>query len=150
MKSPLEREVWKEKAAEKCHRSSGKQSKKNIYSNKVNSRLGKIQNCGRTFLCVFIHTHLSPDLNRAILLYKGQQLSTLLSPSKQTHCRNPWVQYSPLFGACLETYPFRLTLSLNWRAAGVAHYSCRERRYIWGQCQGLRVETHTRPCKTVI
>ena len=40
-KSPMERQEKKEKAAEKPHRSSGKQSQ--IYSNKVNMQLGKIQ-----------------------------------------------------------------------------------------------------------
>ena len=41
LKSAMERQEKKEKAAEKPHRSSGKQSQ--IYSNNVNIQLGKIQ-----------------------------------------------------------------------------------------------------------
>ena len=54
-------------------------------------------------VCFSFHTHLSPYLNRATLIRKMQRLSTLLLPSKQTHHRNPYLQYSPLLGARLET-----------------------------------------------
>ena len=84
-------------------------SQTNIYCNKVNKQLGKIQKTGRILLCVCVcvcvcvfHTHLSPDLNRATLICKGWWPDTLLPPSKQTHRRNPYVLYSPILGACLE------------------------------------------------
>ena len=92
-------------------------SQKDIYGNKVNTQLGKIQKTGRTFPYVFIHTHLSPDLSRAILICKGQQLSTLLPPSKQTHRRNPYMQYSPLLGACLELVSISLNSELELKSS---------------------------------
>ena len=103
VKSPLEGKYGKRKHLKNVIGVLGK-SQTNIYSNKVNTQLGKIQKTGRIFLCVFLFTLISPlYLNRATLIRKMQWLSTLLLPSKQTHHRNPYLQYSPLLGARLET-----------------------------------------------
>ena len=65
LNSSMERQEKKEKAAEKPHRSSGKQS--HTYSNKVNMQLGKIQNrvTGNFIMylltCLLLHSQSLPS-----------------------------------------------------------------------------------------
>ena len=117
MKSPLEREVGKEKAPEKCHRSSGKESNKHLQQQSEHTTREDPEDWKDISVCFSFHTHLSPDLNRATLIRKMQRLSTLLLPSKQTRHRNPYLQYSPLLGACLELVSISLNSKLELKSS---------------------------------
>ena len=98
-------------------------SQKNIYSNKVNTQLGKIQKTGRTFPYVFIQTHLSPDLSGAILICKVWWLNPAASLKAESSQKSLCAAFSPTWSLPGNWCPFHLTLSLNLRAAGVAHYT---------------------------
>ena len=128
--SPLERQEMKEKAAAKPPKISGKYSK--IYSNKVNTQLGKIKNSMVGNFLMYYSPVPSSCLGQCNL---DQPPVASLNPewSKKTNC----AMFQPTWGLSGDWCLFQLTLSLNWRAAGMAIVAAGE-LYIHTQNQGQR------------